>query len=547
VTTALDVRVIPPHAAARPRRIPWERLWWVPLATILAAQTALSVSVISRNPSLDEARYIVVGHQLIYELFHGGGSPFYETYFSGAPVIYSPLAAMADHVGGLVAVRIMSLYFLLTATGLLYASARRLFGYWPGVAGAALFAMVGLTHFVGTYANYDAMALMILAAATYCAVRAGESDDAGRWLIATFLLLVAANSTKYASLLFDPVIIGLAALQMPGWNHRMQRLLALGAATVLTFTLFAYLAGTTYVKGILLTTLARNGGSDVLLGASYASTSTILSDSEHWIGIVIGLGLLSLLAALLSRDSKQKLFLLGVTVAAGLLVTVEALHLHSAESMSAHDDFSVWFASIAGGYALATLPKFIGIRPIGLLAATAGVAVTAFFGLRYSPTDQLGATGYGGSTLDSRIDVLAEPYLSVKGGQFLVSAGSGFQMAYRDGIAVPWWRLTDDNYIKYPIPARGGDVTGQVTGRICETLRPGCIYLTGPMAYRAAIHAHWFALISLYSRGSGSPVLEDRTIIAAVENTPGYVLITRLGGAPTWIYAPDYKEHGHGR
>ncbi len=58
------------------------------------------------------------------ELWHGGGSPYFETYLSGAPVIYPVLAAMADHAGGLVAVRLMSLAFMLAATTCLYATTR---------------------------------------------------------------------------------------------------------------------------------------------------------------------------------------------------------------------------------------------------------------------------------------------------------------------------------------------------------------------------------------------------------------------------------------
>ena len=61
---------------------------------------------------------------MIHELWHGGGSPYYETFFSGAPVLYPVLAAMLDHVGGLVLVRLMSGVFMLGATWLLYATTR---------------------------------------------------------------------------------------------------------------------------------------------------------------------------------------------------------------------------------------------------------------------------------------------------------------------------------------------------------------------------------------------------------------------------------------
>lgn len=117
-----------PHVTALPsgtkrRPIAWEREWWLPLALILVAQAFLSVRLIAGTyASGDEGRYIYTGHQLIYELWHGGGSPYYETFFSGAPVFYPVLAAMADHVGGLAAVCLMSLIFMMTATILLFAT-----------------------------------------------------------------------------------------------------------------------------------------------------------------------------------------------------------------------------------------------------------------------------------------------------------------------------------------------------------------------------------------------------------------------------------------
>ena len=86
----------------------------------------------------DEASTSTRGHQLIHELWHGGGSPYYETYFSVRPSHLPGASRDADHIGGLVLVRLMSLAFMLTATGLLYATTRRLFGYWPAVVAIGL-------------------------------------------------------------------------------------------------------------------------------------------------------------------------------------------------------------------------------------------------------------------------------------------------------------------------------------------------------------------------------------------------------------------------
>ncbi len=199
----------------------------LPIASILAAQASYTIRLIPVGYlSTDEARYIVAGHVLIHELFHGGGSPFYETFFSGAPDIYSPLAAMADYVGGVVAVRLMSMCFMLIATYLLYRTAERLVGYLAAVCSAGLFAGLGITQVVGRNTIYDAMAFMLMAAAAYCAAR--SRDGQAKWLLLVPLALFAAYFTKYMTFLFDPVVIAIASFGVGSWKESARRLVILG-------------------------------------------------------------------------------------------------------------------------------------------------------------------------------------------------------------------------------------------------------------------------------------------------------------------------------
>ena len=104
-------------------------------------------------------------------------------------------------------------------------------------------------------------------------------------------------------------------------------------------------------------------------------------------------------------------------------------------------------------------------------------------------------------------------------------------------LAVPWYREFVDDYIKYPIPGRGGDESGTVRGLACQSLVPGCMYLEGPAAARDAIRAHWFAVVSFVGQND-LPI--DVTELAAVRTTPGYKLVSTVGG-PTYIYGPDYS------
>ena len=113
------------------------------------------------------------------------------------------------------------------------------------------------------------------------------------------------------------------------------------------------------------------------------------------------------------------------------------------------------------------------------------------------------------------------------------------QLLYMNHVNIPWFRLADDNYLKYPIPGRGGDSHGQTPGLMCTTVRPRCVYLEGSAAYRAAIRAHYFAFILLGGRTGATGVdSADIEIAQVVSQTPGYMAV----GEEMWIYAPAYQK-----
>src|ERR1700691_5692241 len=102
------------------------RSW--PLLAVLAVQAALSASMVrARTAFGDEALYLSVGHLEWSHWLHGARIPDYPTWFSGGPVIYPPIAAVADRLGGLTAARLLSLIFMLAVTFLVWGTANRLF------------------------------------------------------------------------------------------------------------------------------------------------------------------------------------------------------------------------------------------------------------------------------------------------------------------------------------------------------------------------------------------------------------------------------------
>ena len=111
------------HRAERAVRLHVPGSW--PLLVVLAVQAILSLRLVRADTAFqDEALYLWAGHLEWANVLHGTPIPQFPSYFSGAPVIYPPLAALADSLGGLTGARILSLAFMLGATVALWATAR---------------------------------------------------------------------------------------------------------------------------------------------------------------------------------------------------------------------------------------------------------------------------------------------------------------------------------------------------------------------------------------------------------------------------------------
>jgi hypothetical protein len=201
------------------------------------------------------------------------------------------------------------------------------------------------------------------------------------------------------------------------------------------------------------------------------------------------------------------------------------------------------------GYLLAALVRTVPWRPGRWALATGLAALVAAAGTYYTFSPVTFANhGSGNDTevLDSvtpNFGILKSYLASDQ--RYLLSGQDDYAIIYNDHDWVPWWNLVDDNYIKYPIPGRGGNWHGTTRGLACTRLLPRCQYLEGDAGYVAAVKAHAFAVISITR--SGATLQADGPIEHAAENTPGYVLLTTQGGGPTWIYLPDYEHRSAGR
>ena len=170
-------QVAPPAAGPVPvggiRRAAGPR--WA-LGVVLLVQAGLSVRLVWTDTAFqDEALYLRAGHLEWAHWLHHAPIPDFPAYFSGAPVAYPLLGALADGAGGLAAARLLSLAFMLGVTALLWATTTRLYGRRAALLACGLFATLAGTQFLGSLATFDAPAVFLLALATWLGVRAATT------------------------------------------------------------------------------------------------------------------------------------------------------------------------------------------------------------------------------------------------------------------------------------------------------------------------------------------------------------------------------------
>jgi hypothetical protein len=341
-----------------------------PLLAVLVVQAALSLRLLRADTAFqDEATYLWAGHLEWAHWLHGTPLPQFAGYFSGAPVVYPPVGALADSAGGLAAARALSLVFMLGATVLVWATTSRLYRRRAAFFAAALFAVAGPTLHLGAFATYDALSVLLIALAAWCVVRAGDQGEGTGWMVAAGIALAVANAAAYSAALFDPVVLVLAALIAwpAGARLTARRCAALLITLAVLLAAGLLIGGNSYLTGIKQTTLARVGGAD--------SALSVLSDAWLWTGLLLVLAVLGVVISAASREGAVRTWLLAVLAAAALLSPLEQAHLNTVASLNKHVALGAWFAAIAAGYAV---DKVIAAAPAGRMQVlTCGACVLA--------------------------------------------------------------------------------------------------------------------------------------------------------------------------
>ncbi len=167
--------------------------------------------------------------------------------------------------------------------------------------------------------------------------------------------LALANATKYASALWDPIVIATAA--STSWSAHRGKPAIRQTATITAYLaillslllMLATIVNRDYLVGIDATTLARKAGT--------TGTLMVLHDSWSWTEI-LAITALAGLAVIWWRERDACRRALAVTLAvAGLLAPLNQARLHTDVSLIKHTDYAAWFTAILAVYVMSELMK----------------------------------------------------------------------------------------------------------------------------------------------------------------------------------------------
>jgi hypothetical protein len=457
--------------------MPW------PLLAVLGVQAALSASMVrARTAFGDEAQYLSAGHLEWSHWLHGTQIPVYQTWFSGAPVIYPPIGAIADSLGGLTAARLLSLVFMLGVTVFAWCTAIRLLeDKRAAFFAAALFAALAPTLHLGSYATYDALALLLLAAATWCAAGVRSDQNAARRIIAAGILLALANAAKYATALYDPTVLCVTFLsQWPDarWQVALRRAAFLAGTAAAVLAVLLVLGGPGYLTGIRETTTGRPHGTD--------TASLVFAEAWSWTAVVLIPAVVAVLVCVVRRQWPRAL-LLAVLALSALLAPADQARIQTATSLNKHVDFGAWFAALAGGYLLSSLSR----RRVVMAASLAALIPVASMGMVQARDmiDWPDVTGL--------VKVIRP--LTAHGGHFLGETSDVLQY-YLPDTSWRQWSDTQDNSPEY---------------------------------YRQAIARHYFSVVIL---GFNQTPAMDYAIGLDLSSVGGYRLVAEVRSGKTVFY-----------
>jgi hypothetical protein len=321
-----------------------------PLAVVCAVQAALSLTLVWSNTAFaDEAQYLFSGQLEWAHWLDGARVPPYLASISGSPVIYPPLGAIVNSIGGLAGARILSLVFMLGTTVLLYLTTSRLLGRIAAVVAASLWALSEPTMRLA-FATFDPLSIFLTALSAWLIVQAGYRYRRGAFaaVAAAALVLAIANAAAYSGVVIDPVLVTFAFIV---WLPRLRPRRVVLFVTLFTGILVAFFVLLMTVSGSwqgLMSSIVNRSGSD------HQSVLLVVYDSWGYSGLIAILAVIGAIIAF-GAGSRQHIALLALLAATVFVVPAAQFHEQTAWSLDKHLAYGIWFAAMAAGYGCSRL------------------------------------------------------------------------------------------------------------------------------------------------------------------------------------------------
>ncbi len=372
------------------------------LWSVLAAQATLTLPWMWRTAAYtDEALYLSASHAGLSHLMS------YAASFPGAPLLYPPIAATLDSAGGLIAARLLSLIFMLGATALIYLIGDRLFGQVPGILAALLFAVCGIAVHLGAAAVFDPMALFLLVLALYAAVR--MRDGRVWWLLICPITLAMANATKYATTVWDPVIV--AAIVLYGWSKGRTQAICMAISVAVTVTVLdlgvLLLGGANLASGVL---------ASIVYGSPQfglpSSSPSVLAHAFLMTGLIVLIAIAGVWVSVVKKMPPTAVLFLCLLVLAALVAPFEQARVHQLTSLDENMGFGLPFAALGAGYALGAWRQWLGRqRHWGQVVATTAAVITVITMLIVGRVERVQFRGPGAANVASVVAAIRRNYV----------------------------------------------------------------------------------------------------------------------------------------
>ncbi len=432
-----------------------------PLLAVFVWQVAGSLRL--KNTAFqDEALYLYAGREITNHVVDGAPLlDHFERYFSGVPSLYPVLAHALDSWGGLAAARLLSLACTLIATMFVYLTTARLFDRRAATVAAVFFGSACPILFIGHLATYDALCVMLLAAATYLAVRAARGKS--MWLVLSVgPVLVLAAAVKYAGILYAPSVFALLGFE--AHRHGGRRTVFFRVAAAIVGMIFAFaiafqLIGVDATTGLAFSTTNRTA-------IVNASAQTLLLKSAIFIGPLVVLGIV----AVLMRPHRRRPLLIMLLLT-GLLAP--AYHVYKGEEVSLHKHvgFGLLFLAPLAGLGVSRVLRDRRLGAPGTRLALVSSLCVAVAGTGLAQSNNLYRQWLPS---DAMVDAL-RTQIHPQSSRLLVEDVEVARYYLAD-LSSPW-QWTGLDFFEYR------DAAGN--------------YLTGAPAYRSAIKAGYFDLVAL--------------------------------------------------